>query len=73
MALVDFAASHVAAEIAVPEERLEDELFAGGVLTAAEAKRLRAFFWRYGIVLLDCWLFHGALQFRRGGIANEGA
>lgn len=62
MALGDFPVSRVAAEIDVTEERLEDELFAGGVLTAAEAKRLRSFFWRYRIVLVNCWLFDGAAR-----------
>ena len=61
LALLSLSAATVASAIAVPAEKLEDELEYGGELSGEEARRLRAFLWSRGVLLVGTPLFVATL------------
>ena len=54
---------HIAGEIGVTVERLEAELFGGGVLSPVECRRLKAFFAAGGVFMIDTPVFEAAVRF----------
>ncbi len=52
LALLSLSTTTVASAIAVPVEKLEDELEFGGELSGDESRRVRAFLWGHGVLLI---------------------